>query len=125
MIKQTLLVLTFLCGLTFTSFAQDAPLQNLEGNANSITNKLTKALTLNATQQPKVLNIVTEFLKQRAEILPVANSNPKAYETKMNSLHNGLNRKLKTTLTAEQLAGFEKLKPAEDDKTDVLTQLFY
>lgn len=123
--KQTLLFVAFLCALACKSFAQDAPLSNLEGNANSILNKMTKTLTLTSAQQPKILATVTDFLKQRAAVLPIANNNPKAYDTKMNSLHNGLNRKLKSSMTAEQYEGFLKMKPEENDGADVMSQLFY
>ena len=106
------------------SFAQ-APMQNIEGNANAIVSKLNAALSLTNAQQPKILDNVTAFLKQRALILPLADSNPKTYDTKLNSMHNGLYRKLKSIFTADQYAGFLQLKPVDNDALNVLSQLFY
>jgi Spy/CpxP family protein refolding chaperone len=104
---------------------QQAPLSNIEGNARSITSKLKTALTLTEEQQPKILTAVTNFLEQRSTILPMNNSNPKAYKTKLKSFQNGFNRKLKTILTPEQFTGFQELKPVNNDMTNVLSQLFY
>jgi len=129
--KNTLfLAILLLCcatSFTTTSYAQvqQAPLSNIEGNANSITSKLKTALSLTEEQQTKILALVTNFLQQRATILPLNSSNQKAYDTKLKSFHNGFNRKLKTILTPEQFAKFPELKPATNDMTNVLTQLYY
>ncbi|MCF6403978.1 hypothetical protein L3C95_13880 [Chitinophaga filiformis] len=122
--------LLLLAGLIFvfsTSHAQvpQAPLSNIEGNAQSITSKLKAALSLTEAQQPKILNTVTNFLQQRASILSLNNSNQKAYDTKLKSFQNGLQRKLKTILTPEQFTGFLELKPVNNDMTNVLSQLYY
>jgi len=123
----SLLLLTGLTSIVFNSQAQvqQAPLSNIEGNAQSITGKLKAALTLTEAQQPKILNTVTNFLQQRANILSLNNSNPKAYDTKLKSFQNGFQRKLKTILTPEQFTGFQELKPVNNDMTNVLSQLFY
>ncbi|PSL33159.1 hypothetical protein [Chitinophaga ginsengisoli] len=129
--KNTLRIsLLLLAVLTFVFSAsqaqvQQAPLSNLEGNAQSITNKLKTALTLTEAQQPKILSAITNFLQQRATILPMINSNQKAYDTKLKSFQNGFQRKLKATLTPEQFTGFQELKPVNNDMTNVLSQLFY
>jgi hypothetical protein len=129
--KNTLL-LSLMLGILFTislpkaaAQLQQAPLTNIEGNVNSIVSKLKTALSLTTTQQPKLQTAVTAFLQQRSNILPLANSNPKAYDTKLNSIHNGFNRKLKSILTPEQFTGLQELKPTENDNTNVLSQLFY
>ncbi|SFD13270.1 hypothetical protein SAMN05518672_101636 [Chitinophaga sp. CF118] len=106
------------------SLAQ-APMQNIEGNVNAIMSKLNTALTLTDIQKPKISTGITTFLNQRALILPPANSNPKAYDTKLNSMHNGFYRKLKSILTEDQYTSFLQLKPTENDATNVLSQLFY
>lgn len=116
--------------LIFVSFPtqaqmQQAPLSNIEGNAQSITGKLKTALTLTEAQQPKILSTVTNFLQQKANILSLNNSNPKAYDIKLKSFQNGFQRKLKTILTPEQFTGFLELKPVNNDMTNVLSQLFY
>lgn len=104
---------------------QQAPLSNIEGNARSITSKLKTALSLTDTQEPKILDAVTNFLQQRATILPMNNSNPKAYNTKLKGYHTSFQRKLKNILTPEQFTGFPELKPVNNDMTNVLSQLFY
>lgn len=129
--KNTLfLSLLLITGVLFTpspskAQLQQAPLSNIEGNAQSITGKLKTALTLTEAQQPKILSTVTNFLQQKANILSLNNSNPKAYDIKLKSFQNGFQRKLKTILTPEQFTGFLELKPVNNDMTNVLSQLFY
>jgi hypothetical protein len=113
-----------LFGITQQSFAQ-APMQNIEGNVNAIVSKLNTALTLTDVQKTKLPESITAFLNQRSLILPLAGSNPKTYDTKLNSMHNGFYRKLKSILTADQYAKFLTLKPADNDATNVLSQLYY
>lgn len=109
---------------TQQSFAQ-APMQNIEGNVNAIVSKLNTALTLTDVQKTKLSESITAFLNQRSLILPLAGSNPKTYDTKLNSMHNGFYRKLKSILTADQYTKFQTLKPADNDTTNVLSQLYY
>jgi hypothetical protein len=104
---------------------QQAPLSNIEGNAHSITSKLKTALSLTEVQQPKILEVVKNFLQQRATILPLKNSNPNAYDTKLKSYHNSLHRKLRAILKPEQFTGFLEQKPVNNDMTNVLSQLYY
>jgi hypothetical protein len=113
-----------LCIFTTKSVAQ-APMQNVAGNVNAIMSKLNTALTLTDVQKAKLPEVITAFINQRALILPLAGSNPKTYDTKLNSMHNGFYRKLKSILTADQYAGFLQLKPVDNDTTNVLSQLFY
>lgn len=124
--KYTLFVSFLYCILAISvpSYAQ-APLSNVEGNASSITGKLTKSLSLKEDQQPKVLNFVTEFLKQRNTLLSGTTANPKAYDAKLKSLHTGFYKKLKSVMTAEQYDSFLQQKPAENDPTNVLSQLYF
>ncbi|MBW8685501.1 hypothetical protein [Chitinophaga rhizophila] len=129
--KNILLYTLLICaGVVVTptiSHAQfkQAPLSNIEGNANAITSKLKNALSLTEAQQPKILDAVTNFLQQRSTILPLIDSNPKVYATKLKGYNTGFQRKLKHTLTPEQFTGFLELKPVNDDRTNVLSQLFY
>lgn len=122
--KNIFLLLCFSLFLLPVTYAQ-APLSNLEGNASSISSKLGAALSLTDVQKPKILDVVTAFLKQRANILPLARDNEKAYDTKLNSFHNGFYRKLKAILKPEQYEQFLQLKPPTNDGTNVLSQLFY
>jgi hypothetical protein len=121
---KTLWVTLLLMVVGFRGWAQ-APMQNIEGNVNAIVSKLNTALTLTDVQKPKLSESVSAFLNQRALILPLANDNPKAYDTKLKSMHNGFYRKVKSILTVDQYAQFLALKPVENDKLNVLSQLYY
>lgn len=102
-----------------------APTMNIEGTASSIVSKLDKSLSLTDVQKPKLLNIVTGYLRQKIAIQPLQQSNQKAYTTKMNSMQNGLHSKLKPLFTLTQYTEYLGLKPKSYDETDVLSQLFY
>lgn len=102
-----------------------APTMNIEGTANSIISKLDKALTLTDKQKPRLLTIVSNFLRQKSALQPLQQSNVKAYTTKMNSMQNGLQAKLKSLLTPSQYASYLELKPKSYDATDVLSHMFY
>jgi hypothetical protein len=119
-----LLTLIGWLGLSLSTSAQ-APMRNLEGNARSITGKLTDSLKLTEDQQSKVLDIVTGFLQQKRALQPLATDNKKAYDIKLNSMQKGLATRLKRALMEEQFMRFQALKPPTDDPTNVLSQLFY
>lgn len=102
-----------------------APTMNIEGTANSIMSKLDKALMLTDKQKPRLLTIVTNFLRQKTALQPLQQSNPKAYNTKMNSMQNGLRTKLKSLLTLSQYNSYLQLKPKTYDVTDILSHIFY
>jgi hypothetical protein len=93
--------------------------------ASSIMSKLTPSLALNGTQQPKVQNLLTGFLKKKAALLPLQQSNPTAYTSKFGGLQTGIFSKLKTILTLSQYTKFLGLKPKTNDAANVLSQLFY
>ncbi|MBC9913608.1 hypothetical protein [Chitinophaga varians] len=102
-----------------------APTMNVDGTANSIVSKLDKSLFLTEQQKPKLLTIVTSYLQQKINILPLQQSNQKAYTTKLNSMQNGLHNRLKPLLTLTQYTEFMGLKPKTFDETNVLSQLYY
>ena len=99
----------------------------LDVNAVSeqIMSKLTTALNLTKEQQPKVLSAVTNFLKSKSEILPLAASDKSKYTTQLNTLTLNLTSKLKPILTAAQYTKFLGLKPTTNTASNVLSQLFY
>jgi hypothetical protein len=102
-----------------------APTMNIEGTANSILSKLDKSLLLTDKQKPRLLTIITNFLRQKTALQPLQQSNGKAYNTKMNSMQNGLHTKLKSLLTPSQYNTYLQLKPKNYDVTDVLSHMFY
>ena len=95
------------------------------GIASSILGKLTPALSLTSAQQPKIQNLLTGFLKKKAAILPLQQSNPTDYTSKFGGLQKGIFSKLKTLLTLSQYTKLLGLKPKTNDATNVLSQLFY
>ncbi|MBP1653028.1 MAG: hypothetical protein H6Q26_3185 [Bacteroidetes bacterium] len=122
--KYTLLLALLCCILSIPSFAQ-GPIPNVDGHANAIIGKLTKSLSLKEDQQLKLKGYISDFITQRNTVVAETATNPKAYDAKIKSMHNGFYKKLKTALTAEQYETFLQQKPAENDPTNVLSQLYY
>ncbi|PSL50093.1 hypothetical protein CLV51_1011437 [Chitinophaga niastensis] len=122
-----------LCTCCYTAFASmlpantlfQAPTMNVEGTANSIVSKLDKSLFLTNAQKPKLLTIVTNYLKQKLIVQPLQQSNLAAYNTKLNSMQHGLQIKLKPLLTLTQYTEYMGLKPKSYDETNILSQLYY
>ncbi|MCW3463261.1 hypothetical protein [Chitinophaga nivalis] len=102
-----------------------APTMNIEGTAGSIVSRLDKSLQLTATQKPRMLHIITGYLKQKVNIQSLQHSNATAYKTKLNSMQNGLHAKLKPLLTLTQYTEFMAQQPKSYDETNVLSQLYY
>lgn len=126
--KYTLLHLFLYCIMAIsvpsTSFAQ-SPLANVEGHTNAIIGKLTKSLSLKEDQQVKLKDYISAFITQRNTLIAETAANPKAYDAKIKSMHNGFYKKIKNALTTEQYDSFLQQKPAENDPTNVLSQLYY
>ena len=93
--------------------------------SEKVMTKLTTALALTKDQQPKVLSTVTNFLKSKSEILPLATSDKSKYTTQLNALTSNLTSKLKPVLTTAQYTKFLGLKPTANTASNVLSQLFY
>jgi hypothetical protein len=87
--------------------------------------KLTPALGLTAAEKPSVASTVTDYLKSKATIMPLANTDKAAYASKSSSLVSGLGGKLKTILTVAQYAKFLGLKPKAPSAGNVLSSLFF
>ncbi|RFS24525.1 hypothetical protein DVR12_04770 [Chitinophaga silvatica] len=117
-------VIIIFSALSFTAYSQ-APTMNIEGTAASIVSKLDKALILSEVQKPKLSTIVANYLRQKINIQDLQKTNEKAYTTKLNSMQNGLQSKLKPLLSLNQYSEFLSLKPKTFDETNVLSQLFY
>ncbi|MFB6457242.1 hypothetical protein ACE38W_18360 [Chitinophaga sp. Hz27] len=100
-------------------------LGNLSNLTSGIMGQLTPNLGLNNIQQPKVTDLVSGFLKQKAGIMPLQQTNPADYTSKFKGLQGGLFGKLKTVLTVAQYSKFLGLKPKTSDATNLLSQLFF
>jgi prophage DNA circulation protein len=112
-------------GVTAPSVSSLPSLSNITGAKDAIMGKLTPALGLTAAEKPAVSTDITGFLKDKAAILPLLNTDKPAYETKLSGLQSGLFGKLKTALTAAQYAKLLGLKPAAPSATNVLSSLFF
>lgn len=108
-----------------TAGSAQNPLANSGGIASSILGQLTPALSLTDAQQPKMLDLVSGFLKKKSTIMPLQQSNPSAYTSQFSGLKNGLFSKFKTLLTLSQYTKLLGLKPKTNDASNVLSQLFY
>jgi len=82
-------------------------------------------LALTDAQAPKVTSAVSTFLDAKSKILPLLTTNKTAYNQKQTSLFSKLKTALATTLLKNQLNKFMGLKPATNDATNVLSNLFY
>lgn len=119
--KLTLLFSMFL--LAGSLMAQGS--YDVKGISSQIIAKLTPALSLTAEQATQTNEAVTDFLSQKADILPLQSSDPASYASKFNILNGTLVNKLKTFLQAKQLTTFWSLKPRSNDASNVLSHLFY
>ncbi|KHJ38782.1 hypothetical protein PBAC_11210 [Pedobacter glucosidilyticus] len=97
----------------------------LGASAKDIMAKLGPSLALSAIQKPKVLEAVSSFAGQKAQILPLLNTDKAAYTSKLTGLQNTLFPKLKTILTVAQYSKFLGLKPKAPSATDALSALFF
>jgi hypothetical protein len=128
--KQTLILLAFVIGLSVTSFAQNATTgkvtiksgvseaqtvstiskSEVKTVAPKIVSSLNSALKLTSKQKSKVSSAVTKFMKSKAKISDLASTNKSEYATKLAGLTTKLNTKLKGVLTSEQYTKFMSLK---------------
>jgi hypothetical protein len=91
----------------------------------TVTSQLTSKLGLSATQVPKVTNAVTTFMQAKSAILPLLKTNKSQYQTKQSAIFGNLKTALTGVLLKNQMNKFLGLKPATNDPTNVLSNLFY
>lgn len=92
---------------------------------SSIMGKLVPGLGLTNAQTPQVTDAVTGFLTKKADIVPLKGSNPADYAKKQSGLFSGLQSKLSGILLKDQMNKFLGMKPASNNPSNVLSQLFY
>ncbi len=93
--------------------------------SSGIMNVLSSKLSLTDVQTPKVTKAVTTFLDAKSKILPLLETNKTAYNQKQGSLFSKLKSTLATALLKSQMNKFMGLKPATNDPSNVLSNLFY
>lgn len=92
---------------------------------SGIMGKLSPALVLTAAQKPKVTSAITEYLSQKAQFIAKQKTNPAEYTQRQMGIFQGLKSKLAGILVKNQMNKFLGLKPATNDPTNVLSQLFF
>lgn len=92
---------------------------------SGIMGKLSPALVLTAAQKPKVTSAITEYLSQKAQFVAKQKTNPAEYTQRQMGIFQGLKSKLAGILVKNQMNKFLGLKPATNDPTNVLSQLFF
>jgi hypothetical protein len=93
--------------------------------ASSIMSKLIPGLGLTSAQQPKVTDVVTDYLGDKSGIIPLQSSNPTEYKKKQSGLFNTLKTALMDILLKDQMNKFLGMKPATNNPSNPLSQLFY
>lgn len=94
-------------------------------SASGVMAKLGPTLALSGTQKEKVTAIVAGFIKNKAALSPLQQTDKPVYASKLSALQGGLSSKLKTVLTVAQYSKFLGLKPATPSPTSLLSTLFY
>lgn len=92
---------------------------------NGIMGKLSPALLLTAAQKPKVTSAITEYLTQKAQFAATQKSNLAEYTQRQSGIFQGLKSKLAGILLKNQMNKFMGLKPATNDPSNLLSQLFF
>jgi hypothetical protein len=92
---------------------------------SGIMGKLTPGLALTALQQPKVTEAITGFLGKKADILGLMKSDPTKYASQFGGLFKGLTGSLGGILAKDQMTKFMGMKPATNNPTNVLSNLFF
>jgi hypothetical protein len=133
--RKVILIALVACSLSSVSYSQGildkaktvASAAGFDVNTltKSITDKLTTKLGLSATQVPKVTSAVSTFMQAKSQILPLLQTNKTAYKEKQASLLSNLKTQLAGTLVKNQMNKFLGLKPATNDASNVLSNLFY
>lgn len=135
MINRTLLRTIVICisifiGVSAQSFSQSVTetasgVVNVASTTTKIMKVLTPSLGLTKKQQPSVLKLVSTYLLERNNLIPLQKSNPSGYSSKFGVLNNGFMGKMKTLLTIRQFTKFLGLKPSPTNTAAVLWILFF
>ena len=98
---------------------------DVKGITGSVMGILGPKLKLTSEQSSGVTEIVSSFLGSKANILPLSQTNPSEYASKLSGLTGTMNTKLDGILDDKQMAKFQGLKPKTNDPSNVLSNLFY
>ena len=107
-------------------FIKPPAVGDVDKTTSSIVDDLTSKLSLPAVQKPKLIDIISGFLKQKKVITGLADSNPTSYLSKFNPLQQGLFGKLKGIIGASTFTKFLGLKPSGSGIAgNALSHLFF
>jgi hypothetical protein len=98
---------------------------NVTALSNSIMGKLNQGLKLSVMQQQQVTTVVSAFLTQKENIIPLKNSTPTEYRKKQAGLYNSLRSRLTSILSKSQMNKFLGMRPAAEQPGNSISQLFY
>jgi hypothetical protein len=101
------------------------PVDDIPGTAAAITSLLKPKLAISDSQTPKITGIISDFLKSKSGIIPLAQSNPTEYNSKFSALQGRLFSALKPVFTAAQYSKFMGLKPKTSSTGNLLSHLFF
>lgn len=90
-----------------------------------VTNSLTKSLGLSKDQKAQTTTLVNDLLNKKKEILPMAATDKKGYDSKMTSIRNSFSDKMKKIVTPQQMKMLHGLLPAGSTSSNVLSQLLF
>lgn len=92
---------------------------------SNITNRLTPALNLSASQQQEMNDALYNYFVAKGPYLPLRFNNKPAYTQQQSILYGQLVTKLAGFLSSDQLHKWDALKPANSAGPDILVQVFY
>lgn len=93
--------------------------------STEVVNSLTKNLRLSKEQKPAVTSLVNDLLNKKKDILPLAATNKKDYDTKMTSIRNLFPEKMKKLISADQMKLLTALIPKSNTTSNVLSKMLF
>jgi len=107
-------------------FIKPPAIGDIDKTTSSVVDDLTSKLSLPAAQKPKLIDAIGGFLKQKKDIIGLADTNPTDYLSKFNPLQKGLFGKLKGIIGASTFSKFLGLKPSGSGIAgNLLSNLFF
>jgi len=107
-------------------FIKPPAIGDVDKTTSSVVDDLTSKLSLPAAQKPKLIDAIGGFLKQKKDIIGLADTNPTDYLSKFNPLQKGLFGKLKGIMGSSIFTKFLGLKPSGSGAAgNILSNLFF
>jgi len=125
--KMKLLLGLGLLLLTIQSPAFSSPTFKHKESAAAVAvmSKLCTEMNFSADQKSRITEIIHVFMEEKAKILPLQETDQKAYAEKQASYFKMLKSKLSEVMMKTQLKQFLQLKPRANETDNALYALFY